>query len=341
MSDRSRRTVASHVSKLIIVIVGVLIALSACMPTRRVGTTPRSGAAEQDPAAVRVLSWNVAEDAFDRRPATFRALVGYARPDILLLDEVAPSVTGHRIRAQLEASAGGEPWQVAIGASGGRQRGVIASRWPLEPVPELSRAVPYPAHERDRLQERMVAAGEDRPAYTMEGGIPVNGALVSVEGRRLLVVTLDLQCCGNDPGSWQEARRRVEAGEIRARIARFLDRTRVDGVVLGGDFNLVGTALPLVVLSGPYPAPNAGLIGADLRHLDGTETWTWDGRGTPFPSRAMDFVMYSPQALELRDGYVLDTEDLPSGELRRLGLVPESTRQLSDHRPVVAHFVWR
>ena len=154
----------------------------------------------------------------------------------------------------------------------------------------------------------------------------MNGVVVLAGQRRLLVVTTDMQCCGNDPGSWQEDRRRVEAGEIRRRIRQVLERTSVDGLIVGGDFNLVSTPLPLVIVSGPYRLPHAGLLVAELRHLDGSDTWTWDGRGTPFPSRPMDFVLYSPHALALRQGYVLDTADLPQSELERLGLQPESAR---------------
>jgi hypothetical protein len=120
-----------------------------------------------------------------------------------------------------------------------------------------------------------------------------------------------------------------------------LDRTQVDGLIVAGDFNLVSTPLPLVIVSGPYRPPHAGLIAAELRHLDGAESWTWDGRGTPFPSRAMDFVLYSPHVLSLRRGYVLDTADLPRPELDRLGLQPESASRLSAHRPLVVEFEWR
>ena len=101
-----------------------------------------------------------------------------------------------------------------------------------------------------------------------------------------------------------------------------------------------GTPLPLLILSGPYGMPHAGLIAAELRHLDGSETWTWDGRGTPFPSRPMDFVLYSPHTLALRQGYILDTADLPRSELENLGLQPESASRLSAHRPLVTEFVW-
>lgn len=289
-----------------------------------------------------MFSWNLSSDAFVKDPAAFRGLVRQSRADILLLDEVSPATNAQQIRSALAGltSDGQDQWHIDFGTSGGRQRGVIVSRLPLERVPEFSDIVPYPAGEHRRLSDLMTAAGPVDPAFSMDGGIPVNGVVVLAGHRRLLVVTTDLQCCGNDPGSWQEDRRRVEAGELRRRVGQVLERTRVDGVIVAGDFNVVSTPLPLVILSGPYRPPHAGLIAAELRHLDGLETWTWDGRGTPFPSRPMDFVLYSPNALALREGYVLDTVDLPLSELDSLGLQAESVGRLSAHRPLVAAFVW-
>jgi len=300
------------------------------------------GAAADAGDGVRVLSWNVSDDAFVRDPAGFRAMLTRADADILLFDEVGPETTETQLRAALAGRRreGSDDWHVAFGRSGGRQRGVIVSRQPLERLPELSEAVPYPASDRDRIHKRMVAADGDRPGYSMDGGIPVNGAILKFGDRRLLVVILDLQCCGEDPAGWEEERRRVETGEIRARIDQVLKRTKVDGVIVAGDLNLVSTPLPLVILSGPYPLPHAGLIAADLRQLDGAETWTWDGRGSPFPSRPMDFVLYSPNALRLRSGFILDSADLARAELDRLGLKPDSASRLSQHLPLVTEFVW-
>lgn len=292
-------------------------------------------------SGVRVLVWNVEDDAFVRHAAAFQAVMDRAQADILLLDEVHPATNETQLRAALPKRKDKAEWHIDTGQSGGRQRGVIVSRWPLERLPEFSGKVPYPDAERLRLVERMSLAKELKPHYTMDDGIPVNGAIVRVGQRRLLVVASDLQCCGNDPASWQEERRRVETQEIRRRIRLVLGRTRVDGIILGGDFNLVATPLPLVYASGPYPAPHGGLIAAELYHLDGSETWTWDGRGTPFPSRIMDVLLYSPNSLELREGYVLDSADLAPAERQKWKLEPGSVRAMSNHLPLVAEFSWR
>lgn len=322
-----------------------LVALAGgAMALAAVACGPRAGpGAAATGGGVRILSWNVASDAFVRDPVAFRALVRRAQPDLLLLDEVAPTTSAHQVRNALGGldATGADAWHIDVGASGGRQRGVIVSRMPLERLPEFSGIVPYPADERRRIEDGM-SADRDRPEFTMEHGIPVNGVLVLAGTRRLLAVITDLQCCGGDPGSWQEYRRRVETAEIRRRVRQVLERTRVDGIIVAGDFNLISTALPLVIASGPYAAPHAGLIAAELRHLDGVETWTIDNRGrNAFPNAELDFLLYSPRSLGLREGYILDSADLSPAELERLGLAPESANRLSDHRPLVAEFVWQ
>jgi hypothetical protein len=293
---------------------------------------------------VRVLAWNVERDAFVRDPAGFGALMRHARADVILLDEVSPGTTEAQLRQSLEGIGAGTTgdWHVDFGQSGGRQRGVIVSRMQLESVPEFADTVPYPEPDRQRLYDGMVQASQLRPNYSMDGGIPVNGAVVLVGSRRLLVVTIDLQCCADDSRSWQEDRRRVETRELRRRIRQVLDRTHVDGIIVAGDFNAVVSAVPLVITSGPYPAPHRGLIAAELYQLDGSETWTNHPRpGSPFPPGVLDFLFYTPHALDLVEGYILDTGDLPAAELESMGLEPGAISNLSSHRPLVAEFVWR
>lgn len=295
-----------------------------------------------------VLSWNVSGDAFVSHPGEFRTLLEFADPRIVLLDEVDPYTTSDQLlfalpagRSDDERDAAEDVWHISFGSSGGRQRGVIASRDPLEAVEEFAGIVPYPDEARRQIEQRVTAADKNMFVRSMAGGIAVNGAIVRSEGRRLLVVTTDFECCGDPPSSWEEMKRRIEAKEIRKLIRRVLRRTAVDGIVVAGDLNLVSTAIPLVLLTGPYEAPHSALIAAELYHPDGASTWTWDGRGTPFPSRALDFMLYSPNSLRLLRGMILDTERMDPALVDSLGLRPETTAGLSSHRPLVARYGWR
>lgn len=291
---------------------------------------------------IRILSWNISDDAFVSQPSAFRSLMRWADPDVVLLDEVRPTADPDKlVEALAEIRPDDDrPWNVDVGASGGRQRGVIASRDPLETLAEFSTIVPYPEADRRRILDGMSAEDRANPDWSMQGGIPINGALIHTGGCRLLVVIADLQCCGDGPRSWQEFRRRVEAREIRRLVRRVLERYPVDGLVLAGDFNMVNSTFPMAILTGPYPAPHAGLIPAELYHVDGESSWTWDGRRTPFPSNTLDYQLYGPQGLEMRSGLILDTEALPTELREQFGVDSDVSKRTGRHRPLVVEFGW-
>ena len=293
-------------------------------------------------SGIRILSWNISSNAFIRSPEEFQALLRWAAADILLLDEVRPEADAGKLQDVLADLRSGQDaaWNIDYGISGGRQRGVIASRAPLEPLAEFSTIIPYPEDAKAYILEAMSARERADSDLSMEYGIPVNGAVILTGKRRLLVVIADLQCCGDNRASWQEYRRRVEAKKIRHLIRKVLERTEVHGVILAGDFNLVNSPFPLALLAGPYPHPHPGLIPAEVYHLDGSTAWTWDGRGTPFPSGTLDYQLYGPHSLHVRKGIVLDTEDLAPEDLDRHGLAAEASRRLSHHRPLLVEYGW-
>ena len=306
-----------------------------------------SGPTTETVSSFTVLSWNISQNAFVTNPSEFQALLNHAAPDIVLLDEVDPSINPAKLRAALPVRKYGsehdltdKPWQISFGTSGGRQRGVIASRKPIEELLEFAKILPYPEDVRRQIMQRMSENERIKHRHLMDSGVAVNGALILFGSLRLLVVIADLECCGNDPESWAELKRRAEAKEIRNAIRRVVGRTTVNGIILAGDFNLVSTAIPMVLMTGPYPQPFSGLIAAELYHEDGVSTWTWDGRGTPFPSRALDYQLYSPNTLRLLRGKVLDTEDLTSMLLERSGLQADWSAKLSNHRPLAVEYGW-
>ena len=96
----------------------------------------------------------------------------------------------------------------------------------------------------------------------------------------------------------------------------------------------------MLLLAGPYPPPHAGLIAAEIYHQDGTTAWTWDGRRTPYPSGTLDFQLYEPRSLQIRESVILDTEDLAPAELEQYGLEPDMSGRLSRHRPLLVEFGW-
>jgi len=194
------------------------------------------------------------------------------------------------------------------------------------------------ANAADLIKSFDVLRPDNDVIWTVDIG--VSGAIVLDGGRRLLAIIIDLQCCGNDQSSWQEYRRRVEAREIRRLIKQVLQRTSVDGILVAGDLNLVNGPMPLLVLSGPGLRHNTGLIAAELYHPNSSESWTWDGRGTPFPSGTLDFQIYDPQGLNIRSGLILDTENLLPETLDRHRLEGGMSAAIGRHRPLVVEYGW-
>lgn len=276
---------------------------------------------------MRILSWNISNNAFEEEAEEFQSLLQWADPDIVLLDEVHPSVALDDLHIALATLRPDEDetWQVNYGASGGRQRDIIASREPQEILPEFSSMIPYPDDERHYIFERMSDGERANANLTMDNGIPVNAAIILVDDRRLLAVITDLQCCGDDADSWQEYRRQVEVREIRRHVEQVLDRTNIDGLMIAGDFNLVNGLAAAEILKEPYEICPDGLSTAELYHPDGISQWTWDGHGMPFPNGRLDFQLYCSNTLEMHSGFVLDSESV--GETGR-------------HRPLVAEYGW-
>jgi endonuclease/exonuclease/phosphatase family metal-dependent hydrolase len=200
----------------------------------------------------------------------------------------------------------------------------------------------YPAHAVAQLKSVVPnSAWNERVKSSLDAGIPAMGAIVRMKTRTVLAVTVDLQCCGNPTNNWPEVRRQIEAREIRSAIHLVLARRKVDGVVLAGDLNLVFSATPLAVLTNPYPAPHFALVPANALQLDGTEVWTWDGRDSPFPSRALDFSFFTPASLQPIRALVLSTEDFSRELLSAYGFESATSRKLSDHLPILVDYRWQ
>ena len=128
-----------------------------------------AGGLAADDETIRILSWNISGDAYVAEPKEFGALLHWAGPDVVLLDEVSPSADESQLRNALKVLSPGDDtaWHINFGESGGRQRNVIASRASQESLPEFSGIVPYPGEGRQRILES--ARGETLPGDPQHG----------------------------------------------------------------------------------------------------------------------------------------------------------------------------
>jgi endonuclease/exonuclease/phosphatase family metal-dependent hydrolase len=156
---------------------------------------------------------------------------------------------------------------------------------------------------------------------------------VDVAGARVLFVALDLACCGG-MADVEDRLRRIQADAVRAAMARALDDADVAGVVVGGDFNLVGSTVPLDILRAGLAPAGGGLEPVYALQLDGRSTATWRQRG-PFPPGRLDWLLHSPGTLDVARAFVFEAADLTEAALRSLDLTVDDHTRTSDHLPLV------
>jgi endonuclease/exonuclease/phosphatase family metal-dependent hydrolase len=168
----------------------------------------------------------------------------------------------------------------------------------------------------------------DRP----EKSVRIMGGELTLSGHRLLVVSAHLRCCGY-AGSFEDRTRVVEADAIRRAITDAVASGRFDGVIVGGDLNLVGSRWPLDVLA-------ENLQAVESLQLGGRSNTTWWDDHQPFLPGRLDFVLVTKASLSVLRSFVLDTRLLKTRWLRRHGLRAADTVGASDHLPVVVDFSW-
>jgi hypothetical protein len=134
----------------------------------------------------------------------------------------------------------------------------------------------------------------------------------------------------------QEKRYQAEqlAGQIRKlRKGDFGDECRKAGIVVIGDYNLVGSRRPLDILK------TAGLTDLLLRSAADGTAYTWRGirQEESFRPGRLDLLTYDRSVLRPSLGIVVDTTRLSSSTLRELKLSAEDSL-VSDHLMLVADF---
>jgi len=289
----------------------------------------------------RVLQWNVSGEAWTTHADLARRILRHADPDILVLDEVSPSLGAVGVRRMLSGlrSPADTSWYVSFGEGGAYQRTVIASRDSVRAVPEFA-LVPFPDTGLASAAAAIPDSVVSHPTPAEGRTVGTNAALVRVVRQSVLVVGMDLTSSGA-AGSWRDWRRRVEATAIRERLRSALLRWHPDAVVVAGDMNIVTGPAPLdTLIAGLAHSAIGPLRAADAVHFDRWTTWTWDGRGTGFNGGRLDIVAYSAGTLRLLNARVWNTELMPADTLRAHDLTPASSASINRHRPVVVDLAY-
>ncbi len=302
------------------------------------------------PGALRVVTWNVSSMSFRDNQDAFRRVVAALAPDVLLLDEIYFAVTREDLaRFTRGLAAEGQAWSWWLASGGGRQRtGVGARGREVRGESAMGRIGYLPG----ALESWLHAVGDEPEVPGMappsvlaraeaEGGLSATGAWVTVDGRDILFVPVDLQSAGYD-GSPRDRLRELQARTLNGAIAAALRDRPGAGLVVAGDLNLVGSVRPLDELRRGLGIGGRDLEVARLERLRDRSLATW--RSTwgddPFSPGRLDYLLFRGAALRVERAFLFDAADMSTGAREGLGIL-ESDTEKSDHLPLVVDFAVR
>jgi endonuclease/exonuclease/phosphatase family metal-dependent hydrolase len=187
---------------------------------------------------------------------------------------------------------------------------VIASKYPLKTLPSRS----------DRYAAACIDMGENH-LFIINVHLKAMGYIGSEEDRLRIRQANDIIAL---------------VGEIqRGQYSKAEPADAKPGIVIVGDFNLVGSRTPLDLIVGKKAY---GLKDWLIPNLIGESVVTWRGGSrASFSPGKLDYVVYSFGTLIPRNGFVLNSELLNRTERRQLGL-DSADSSLSDHLLIAVDF---
>lgn len=275
-------------------------------------TTPRLATVDipMKPAeAIRIVSFNIEKSKPVTAPDAFARVLYLLNPDVIILQEWD----------QGDAAAMDAWFKEHLGG--------MDVQWKARKTEETGVAIvthlPITALPPDTL---WMSDGSDKPRL-----VRVATASVLTPGGPISISSVHLKCCGGASGR-EETLRQGEARAINGMLAA------IEGPkIIAGDFNLVGTRVPLDLM-------RAGLDhGVDLAIAEPTALGqdlkvTWREWTTEFSPGRLDYFLYSPSSVRPVHSFVFDTSVLADESLARMGL-DRADGQQSDHLPVVVDVV--
>lgn len=283
---------------------------SARLPKLAEATPVEARLPEKPEHGVRVMSANVLFSSPLQNPQAFRRLLAAVDPDVILYQEWFNTP-----RAQVQRWLGehaGKGWMLHFPDE---KAGVaIATKRPI----------------LARYDTVLPPSGQGRPARAC-------AALIDTGAGELLAISVHLKCCGG-ADSEEDSTRIGQARTLNA-FVREVHRQHPDArLVIGGDFNLVGSREPLDTLAQGLAADGRDLLAARPRVLGDTVSASWVDDKSRFGPGRLDWVLYDPALTRCEHALLLDTRTLGDESLRAMGLTREDSAA-SDHLPTVVDLV--
>jgi endonuclease/exonuclease/phosphatase family metal-dependent hydrolase len=258
------------------------------------------------PGAIRILSYNVLKNSPEKNPGPFVRIFEVTKPDIILLQEWDTNQA--TAQAWFTATVSGDfHWNAMLGQGGDV---MIVSPYPISPL------VPTP----------VLISGDAKP-------VRFASAIVKTPAGDVAVGTVHLKCCGS-VGTSEEEKRMAEATAVQSALSSALGADDAKLRILGGDFNLVGSTMPLEQIAKGLDFDGSDLAAADPYLLGDDAQFTWTDDADKFPPGRLDYILYSDSKADVVDSFVLDTRRLGPRTLARMGL-DRTDSEASDHLPVV------
>lgn len=296
---------------------------------------------KQDPAHVRLVSYNMLWGGIIRRPEYYNRILRALRPDVICFQEVGHSwresdppdvlVNAETVGARLDEIlplGDGQRWHLHSHRSS-----VIASRWPL------------------------TMRADDVPFAT---GVGQAMALVDLPDDRypadLYVICAHYKCCGS-LDSEEDRQRQIQSDgnvawlrELREPGGQATLPPRTPFVICG-DLNLVGGHQILDTLVtgniidearfGPDSPPDwddSPLCDLRPLHNSGPAAYTWRDDEAAFTPGRLDAIIYSDRVMRAAHSFILNTRDMAPEDLTRHNLHRDDGPKASDHLPLVLDF---
>ncbi len=267
--------------------------------------------ARGEPGDVRAVTWNVFNGAIFRNPEPFVRVARALDADIICFQEIGSNTDGGQLESWLNQHLPTNfGWEVRVKP----EQGVaVASRLSAVPVESLS-GMDGPDAPHVRAASMLVAAAD----------------------RRVLVTSVHLKCCGR-AGDSSDQKRVKEADAIRRLLRAAQYDLQPSGLLVMGDFNLVGSYEPMQIVTFQNDLDASDLLIADPYVRGDATNTTWRDPQQPFLPARLDYAVISDAVFRITQAFVLDTERLSESELARLGLQADDARA-SDHLPLVVDF---
>lgn len=270
---------------------------------------------------VRCLTWNIHRGELFKNPPVFARILTALDPDVICFQELESNATSEVLRQWLHRYLpDGASWEARVCPTTGTG---VASR--LSSVAVGPTVMPLVGDTGRSLRATSLLVG-------------VLGSDQS-DGRRIVFISVHLKCCGR-AGDPSDQKRVAEGNLIHTLLRRIRYDADPSGIVVMGDFNLVGSRDPLDAMMAGEDLDGSDLLDVAPRVLGDQTNTTWRSMSEPFLPGRLDFALVSDSVFRVLNSFVFDTQR--AAEVGKLpdGLKYDDTLVASDHLPLVVDLGW-